>query len=83
MQDHNRRFLGQVLLVFGVPAIIGGYLLAFTEPGALSIFAGMGSVIAGVLVLLRVPVVVALAIGVAIGVACAGMMAQDLQGRAS
>jgi hypothetical protein len=47
------------------------------------IFAGMGSVIAGVLVLLRVPVVVALAIGVAIGVACAGMMAQDLQGRAS
>ncbi|MDA0270997.1 MAG: hypothetical protein O2798_06270 [Chloroflexi bacterium] len=45
------------------------------------IFAGTGSIISAVLVFLRVPVVVALAVGVVILVACTGVMIEDLRGR--
>ncbi len=47
----DRRFYGRLLLVFGPLFIIGGWLAAFTEPGAWFIYTGATLTLASVALL--------------------------------
>ena len=57
------------MVVFGPLFVAGGFLAAFTEPGAWFVFIGLGMVVAGVALLLRLPVGIAAAAGLAVAAA--------------
>jgi hypothetical protein len=62
MTDADRRFYGILLLTFGPLFVLGGWLAAFTEVGALLILAGCAMLLVAP-VLLRSVRVLALALG--------------------
>lgn len=76
--EADRRFLRRLLLVSGPAFVLGGWLAAFSVIGALLIFTGIGMLAAGMLLLTRVPVLVAAGAGVLVAALLVVWMALDL-----
>ncbi len=66
MTPSDRRFMSWLFIVFGPLFVIGGFLFAFTDPGAILVYFGVAMLCAGLLLKTRFPVVAACAAGVAV-----------------
>ena len=65
MSAADRRFASWLLIVFGPLFVLGGFLAAFTDVGALCVFAGLAMLASGLL--LRTPTHHWIAFGIGIG----------------
>ncbi len=75
----DRRFASWLALVAGPLFVVGGFLAAFTEPGAWFIAIGLGFLVGGILLRTRVPA--SIAVGVATAVAVALVLWFEAEGR--
>jgi hypothetical protein len=80
MDAADRRFTWILLVVFGPLFVFGGFLAAFTVPGALFVFLGLGMLLSGLALAVRVPVVLAAAAGLALFVLLTLQLVLDLSG---
>jgi hypothetical protein len=78
MDAADRRFTWILLVVFGPLFVFGGFLAAFTVPGAVFVFLGLGMLLSGLAMAVRVPLLWAAAAGVALFVLLTVQMALDL-----
>jgi len=62
----DRRFTSALFLLFGPLSVVGGFLAAFSEPGAVLVYFGAAMFVSGLLLRTRLPVVVAVGIGLAL-----------------
>ena len=66
------------MLVGGPLFVLAGFAAAFTTPGALLVFTGLGMLVCGFLLMTRLPALVATVVGVVAAVALTAQMARDL-----
>jgi hypothetical protein len=64
MTAADRRFASNLFLVFGPLFVAGGFLAAFTDPGALFVYLGVAMFVTGLLLRTRLPTAAAVAAGV-------------------
>jgi hypothetical protein len=72
VDERDRRFTSWLAIVFGPLFVLGGFVAAFTEPGAWFIAVGMGLLASGILLRTRAWTSAAAAAGIAIA---AGLIA--------
>lgn len=66
MRTAGRRFASNLFLVFGPLFILGGFLAAFTDPGAVLVYLGVAVFLTGALLRTRLPLVVCSGAGIAV-----------------
>lgn len=78
MDARDRRFTSNLLLVSGPALVLGGFFATFTIEGALIIYAGLGMLVAGVLLRTVVPILLAAAIGALVCASLFVLMLREL-----
>ncbi len=63
MTPADRRFMSMLFVIFGPLFVVGGFLVAFTDPGAVLVFFGVGMFAAGLLLRTPLPLVAAVGAG--------------------
>ncbi len=66
MSAADRGFTSTLFLVFGPLFVLGGFLAAFPDPGAILVYFGAGMFVSGLLLRTRPPGVVGVGIGLAL-----------------
>ena len=66
MSAAGRRFTSTLFLVFGPLFVLGGFLFAFSDPGAVLVYFGAAMFVSGVLLRTRLPIVLAVGVGLAL-----------------